>query len=96
NVSIKYSGWLENNNKVGSSFDSNISSGTQFRFEVGVGRVIKGWDLGVIGMRKGIKRVLAIPSELGYGEKENSSIPSGSNLIFEIEVTGSKRKESSE
>ncbi|EGC34411.1 hypothetical protein DICPUDRAFT_22628, partial [Dictyostelium purpureum] len=87
-VSIKYSGWLENNNKVGSLFDSNISSEAQFRFVIGEGKVIKGWDLGVVGMRKGIKRVLVIPSELGYGKKGHSSIPGGSNLIFEIEVTG--------
>ena len=77
-----YEGFLED----GSKFDSSYEHGRQFEFVIGSGRVIKGWDLGLIGMREGGKRTLHIPAELAYGEREKSRIPPNSNLIFNVEL----------
>lgn len=63
-VQMKYVGKLASNGKV---FDS--TKGAPFTFRLGVGEVIKGWDLGVKGMRVGDRRTLTIPPELGYGKK---------------------------
>ena len=82
-VSVHYTGWLEDGTKFDSSKDRNQS----FRFNLGSGMVIKGWDEGVAGMKIGGVRKLTIPSELGYGSRgAGRVIPPNATLIFEIEL----------
>ena len=82
-VTVHYSGWLEN----GKKFDSSIDRGQPFSFPLGAGRVIKGWDEGVQGMKVGGKRKLIIPSQLGYGARgAGGAIPPHATLIFEVEL----------
>jgi FKBP-type peptidyl-prolyl cis-trans isomerase len=83
-VVVNYTGSLED----GSIFDSSLNPGREpFTFTLGAGSVIKGWDLGVKGMKVGGKRKLTIPPELGYGENgAGSVIPPGATLIFEVDL----------
>ena len=83
-VIVNYTGTLED----GSVFDSSLNPDREpFTFTLGVGSVIKGWDLGVKGMKVGGKRKLTIPSDLGYGDKgAGNIIPPGATLIFEVEL----------
>ncbi|HEV8248199.1 MAG TPA: FKBP-type peptidyl-prolyl cis-trans isomerase [Polyangiaceae bacterium] len=82
-VSVHYTGTLTN----GSKFDSSLDRGRPFDFPLGGGRVIKGWDQGVAGMKVGGKRRLTIPPELAYGARGFPPvIPPDSTLIFEIEL----------
>jgi len=81
-ISVHYEGFLEDSTK----FDSSYDHGRQFSTVIGVGRVIKGWDLGLMGMRPGGKRTLFVPSHLAYGERSKAKIPPHSNLIFHIEL----------
>jgi len=83
-VTVHYVGTLED----GTKFDSSVDRGQPFVFTLGIGQVIKGWDLGVLGMKKGEKRKLVIPSELGYGDigTPGGPIPPKATLIFEIEL----------
>ena len=83
-VVVNYTGTLED----GSVFDSSLNPDREpFTFTLGVGSVIKGWDLGVKGMKVGGKRKLIIPSDLGYGDKgAGNLIPPGATLIFEVEL----------
>lgn len=84
-VLVHYTGWLEN----GKKFDSSVDRGQPFSFPLGVGRVIKGWDEGVQGMKVGGKRKLIIPSNLGYGARgAGGIIPPHATLIFEVELLG--------
>jgi len=84
-VTVNYTGLLEN----GTKFDSSLNPGrTPFRFTVGAGQVIKGWDEGLMGMKVGGKRKLTIPPDLGYGSRDNGPIPANSTLIFEIDLLG--------
>jgi len=84
-VSVHYTGWLEN----GKKFDSSVDRGQPFSFPLGAGRVIKGWDEGVQGMKVGGKRKLIIPSQLGYGARgAGAAIPPNATLIFEVELLG--------
>ena len=83
-VIVNYTGSLED----GSIFDSSLNPGREpFSFTLGVGSVIKGWDIGVKGMKVGGKRKLTIPPELGYGENgAGDVIPPGAILIFEVDL----------
>jgi FKBP-type peptidyl-prolyl cis-trans isomerase FkpA len=83
-VVVNYTGSLED----GSIFDSSLNQGREpFTFTLGVGSVIKGWDLGVKGMKVGGKRKLTIPPELGYGDQgAGDVIPPGATLIFEVDL----------
>ena len=84
-VSVHYTGWLEN----GKKFDSSVDRGQPFSFPLGAGRVIKGWDEGVKGMKVGGKRKLIIPSNLGYGARgAGGVILPNASLIFEVELHG--------
>ena len=80
-VTVNYTGTLEN----GEQFDTSIGR-APFPFPLGGGRVIKGWDEGVAGMKVGGKRKLVIPPELGYGSRNMGPIPANSTLIFEVEL----------
>ena len=80
---VQYEGFLED----GTKFDSSLERGRPFQFVFGTGRVIKGWDQGLIGMKEGGKRHLFVPSHLAYGERQiGNMIPPHSNLIFEVEL----------
>lgn len=84
-VTVHYTGWLENNIQ----FDSSHDRDEPFSFTLGVGSVIQGWDEGVAGMLVGGKRLLIIPADLGYGETgSGGTIPPGATLIFEVELLG--------
>jgi FKBP-type peptidyl-prolyl cis-trans isomerase FkpA len=89
---VQYTGWLYEASapdKKGKQFDSSLSSGEPFRFAVGSGQVIKGWDLGVAGMKIGGRRRLTIPADLAYGENgAGGVIPPGATLVFDVELVG--------
>ena len=81
-ITTHYKGSLED----GTVFDSSINKGQPFQCVIGTGRVIKGWDQGLMGMKVGGKRKLFVPAQLAYGERQIGQIPPNSNLIFEIEL----------
>ena len=83
-VVVNYTGKLED----GSIFDSSLNPGREpFTFTLGVGSVIKGWDIGVKGMKVGGRRRLTVPPELGYGNNgAGNVIPPGATLIFEVDL----------
>lgn len=91
-VDVHYTGWLYDEsaeNNRGSKFDSSVDRGEKFQFQLGAGRVIKGWDQGVAGMLIGEKRELTIAPEMGYGNRgAGNVIPPRATLIFEVELLG--------
>ncbi len=91
-ASVHYTGWLFDETAPdgrGKKFDSSVDRGQEFQFPLGAGRVIRGWDEGVVGMLIGEKRELRIAPELGYGDRgAGSAIPPGATLLFEVELMG--------
>jgi FKBP-type peptidyl-prolyl cis-trans isomerase len=84
-VEVHYTGWLYENGTRGEKFDSSLDRDEPFKFKIGAGQVIKGWDEGVQGMRIGGKRELIIPPELGYGSRgAGRAIPPNATLNFEV------------
>jgi FKBP-type peptidyl-prolyl cis-trans isomerase len=86
-VRVHYTGWLTD----GKEFDSSLDSGEPIEFVLGSGRVIKGWDEGIVGMKVGGKRQLRIPPELAYGSRgAGSAIPPNATLIFDVQLVAVK------
>jgi FKBP-type peptidyl-prolyl cis-trans isomerase len=85
-LKVHYTGWLSN----GVKFDSNTNDQQPLTLPLGRGRVIKGWDDGLVGMRVGGRRQLVIPPELGYGPNRSGDIPPDAVLVFEIRVVSAK------
>lgn len=97
---VHYTGWLydaDGENFRGEKFDSSVDRGQHFEFPLGAGRVIKGWDEGVVGMQIGETRELTIAPEMGYGERgAGAVIPPGSTLVFVVELADLKGLDSEE
>jgi FKBP-type peptidyl-prolyl cis-trans isomerase FkpA len=86
-VTVHYTGWLYENGQAGAKFDSSKDRQDPFRFPLGAGHVIRGWDEGVQGMKVGGVRRLVIPAELGYGARgAGGVIPPNATLLFEVEL----------
>ena len=89
-VLVHYTGWLYDPkapDQKGKQFDSSVGRPTPFSFLIGRGKVIKGWDEGVPGMKKGGKRTLIIPPSMAYGERGAAGvIPPNATLLFEVEL----------
>lgn len=89
---VHYTGWLYDaaaEGHKGRKFDSSYDRGSHFSFLLGAGRVIKGWDQGVMGMKVGGKRTLIIPSSMAYGSQgAGRVIPPDSALVFDVELIG--------
>ena len=87
---VHYTGWLYDPyapDKKGKKFDSSLDRGSPFSFPLGGGRVIAGWDEGVVGMKVGGKRTLVIPSDMAYGKRgAGGVIPPDATLIFDVEL----------
>lgn len=98
-VTVHYTGTLED----GTVFDSSVSRGTPFQFILGAGQVIRGWEVGVMGMKVGGKRTLRIPPEMAYGQSGIRNpqtgeviIPQNATLIFEVELLDVEAVESAQ
>jgi FKBP-type peptidyl-prolyl cis-trans isomerase FkpA len=89
---VQYTGWLYEagaSDHKGKQFDSSRNAGQAFKFPVGTGSVIKGWDQGVLGMKVGESRRLTIPPQLAYGDGgAGGVIPPGATLVFDVELVG--------
>jgi FKBP-type peptidyl-prolyl cis-trans isomerase len=81
-VTVQYVGTLRD----GTKFDDSYVRGKPFTFTVGAGMVIAGWDQGLVGMKEGGERILVIPADLAYGNRQVGPIPANSPLIFKIEL----------
>lgn len=87
-ITVHYSGWLlGNNDTLGKKFDSSVDRGQKFKFPVGLGYVIPGWDLMLADMQPGEKRVIILPANMGYGDHgAGAAIPPRATLVFEVEL----------
>lgn len=85
-VTVNYTGTLTD----GTKFDSSFDHGQPYSFVIGQGKVIKGWDEGVMTMKVGGRRKLVIPPSLGYGAMPQPTIPANSTLVFDVELLGVK------
>ncbi|HEY8507621.1 MAG TPA: FKBP-type peptidyl-prolyl cis-trans isomerase [Steroidobacteraceae bacterium] len=87
---VHYTGWLYSESapdKKGTKFDSSVDRGEPFSFPLGGGRVIRGWEEGVVGMQVGGQRRLIIPPDMAYGERgAGGVIPPNSTLVFDVEL----------
>jgi FKBP-type peptidyl-prolyl cis-trans isomerase FkpA len=87
---VHYTGWLFDpsaTEQKGAKFDSSRDRGEPFKFTIGAGEVIRGWDEGVQGMQPGGQRRLVIPADLGYGDRgAGNAIPPGATLVFDVEL----------
>lgn len=82
NVDVHYTGWLAD----GMKFDSSVDRGKPIMFPLGVGKVIRGWDEGIVGMKVGGKRQLRVPPNAGYGSRGSGAVPPNAVLIFDIQL----------
>lgn len=91
-ANVHYTGWLYDESaedNKGNKFDSSLDRGEHFSFLLGSGRVIKGWDQGVLGMKVGGQRTLIIPPSMAYGSRgAGNIIPPNATLIFDVELVG--------
>jgi FKBP-type peptidyl-prolyl cis-trans isomerase FkpA len=91
---VHYTGWLYDaaaKDHKGKKFDSSRDQGQPFRFPLGAGRVIRGWDEGVVGMKIGGQRTLIVPPEFGYGSTgAGGVIPPNATLLFDVELLGAE------
>jgi FKBP-type peptidyl-prolyl cis-trans isomerase len=90
---VGYTGWLYDGcapDRKGKKFDSSDSRNAPLGFMLGIGRVVKGWDEGLVGMREQGKRTLIIPPDKGYGEKgsPDGSVPPNATLVFDVTLVG--------
>ncbi|XP_053091967.1 FK506-binding protein 15 isoform X2 [Pangasianodon hypophthalmus] len=86
-LEVAYSGWLLQNHTIGQMFDSNLNKDKLLRMKLGAGKVIKGWEEGMLNMRKGGRRLLVIPPALAYGSQGvPGRVPADSTLVFEAEI----------
>jgi FKBP-type peptidyl-prolyl cis-trans isomerase len=84
---MNYTGKLLNGTTFDSNVDPKFNHVTPFEFTLGAGMVIRGWDEGLVGMKVGEKRILTIPSDMGYGARgAGASIPPNAALVFEVEL----------
>lgn len=81
-VGVHYTGWLSD----GTKFDSSVDRGKPIMFPLGVGKVIRGWDEGIVGMKVGGKRQLRVPPSDGYGSRGAGKVPPNAVLIFDIQL----------
>lgn len=81
-ITVHYTGTLTD----GTKFDSSVDRGQPFRFILGAGQVIQGWEQGFAGMKVGGKRSLVIPANMAYGDRAIGAIPAGSTLLFDVEL----------
>ncbi len=84
NISVHYTGFLTN----GETFDSSVKRGKPFKFQLGKGQVIKGWDEAFATLNVGSKALIKIPPKLGYGARQRGPIPANSIMFFEVELIG--------
>jgi len=85
--------WMHYTGKLSTGQEFDSSAGQKpFKFTLGKGEVIKGWDEGIVGMKVGEKRNLVIPPDLGYGPNARPKIPANSTLVFDYEILSIKPK----
>ncbi|XP_059494209.1 FK506-binding protein 15 isoform X2 [Stegostoma tigrinum] len=86
-LEVSYTGWLYQNHTFGQVFDTNVNRDKLLRLKIGSGKVIKGWEIGMLGMKKNGRRLLIVPPSLAYGSQGiPNRVPTNATLIFEVEV----------